>query len=116
MKFSGKFKGCVKETVVCSKGVSEMEYKAELKVKSVNCSQKTAYLIDIKDHTGETQNLAFLENFERPVLRSPTAGVDGLTSTYFEGKYLIHQVSSVSTNSRGEKVWVVKYYKLRECC
>lgn len=118
MKFSGKFKGCVRETIVCSKGVSESEYKAELKIKNVNCSQKTAYLIDVKDQSGEYQNLAFMENFEKPVLRSPTAidvNSDGLTSTYFEGKYLIHQVSYVKTNSKGNKIWVVKYYKLKQC-
>ncbi len=115
MKFSGKFKGCVRETIVSSKGVSECEYKALLKVKSVNCSQQTAYLIDVKDQTGEFQNLAYLENFERPVLRSPTGNDDGLTSTYFEGKYLIHQVSYVKNGCNGDKEWVVKYYKLKQC-
>lgn len=114
MKFCGKFKGCVRETVVNSKGVAECEYKAELKVQNVNCSQKTAYLIDIKDQTGETQNLAFMENFDREVLRSPTAENVGQTSTYFEGKYLIHQVSYVKDTCKG-KEWVVKYYKLKKC-
>lgn len=115
MKFSGKFRGCVKETIVNLKGVSECEYKAELTIKNVNCSQKTAYLIDIKDQTGEYQNLAYMENFEKPILRSPTADVNGVTSTYFEGKYLIHQVSYVKTDCKGKNEWVVKYYKLKHC-
>lgn len=115
MKFSGKFKGCVRETIVCSKGVSESEYKAALKIKNVNCSQKTAYLIDVKDQTGEYQNLAYMEDSEKPVLRSPTDGANGLTSTYFEGKYLIHQLSYLKTNLKGDKEWVVKYYKLKQC-
>lgn len=115
MKFSGKYKGCVRETTVNSKGVAECEYKAELYVKNVNCSQKTAYLIVIKDHIGETQNLAFMENIDKPVLRSPTSSNDGITSTYYEGKYLVHQVSSVKTDCKGNKEWVVKYYKLKQC-
>lgn len=115
MKFCGKFKGCVRETIVNCKGVSECEYRAELKIQSVNCSQKTAYLIDIKDQTGETQNLAFMENIEKPVLRSPTTDANGITSTYYEGKYLIHQVSWVKTDCKGNKEWVVKYYKLKQC-
>jgi hypothetical protein len=115
MKFCGKFKGCVRETSVNSKGVAECEYKAELNVKNVNCSQKTAYLIDVKDQTGEYQYLAFMENFGKPVLRSPTGGVEGITSTYYEGKYLIHQVSFVKTDCKGNKKWVVKYYKLKQC-
>jgi len=115
MKFGGKFKGCVRETTVNSKGVAECEYKAELKIQNVNCSQKTAYLIEIKDQTGETQNLAYLENFEKPILRSPTSSVDGITSTYFEDKYLIHQVSFVKTDCKGNKEFVVKYYKLKQC-
>ncbi len=113
MVFSGKFKGCVRETVVSCKGVSESEYKAELKIKSINCFQKNAYLIVIKDQTGETLNLAYLENTEKPVLRSPSSYANGITSTYYEGKYLIHQVSFVRSNSKDEKVWVVKYYKLK---
>ena len=115
MKFCGKFKGCVKETTVSSKGVAEAEYKAELKVQSVNCSQKTAYLIDVKDQDGEYQNLAYLENFGKPVLRSPTSDVNGISSTYFEGKYLIHQVSFVKTDCKENKEWVVKYYRLKQC-
>lgn len=115
MKFSGKFKGCVRETIVCLKGVSECEYKAELKIKNVNCSEKTAYLIDVKDQTGEYQNLAYMENIEKPILRSPTSKYDGITSTYFEDKYLIHQVSYVKTDLKGNKERVVKYYKLLEC-
>ena len=114
MKFSGKFKGCVRETIVSSKGVSECEYKGELKIKNVNCSQKTAYLIYVKDQTGEYQNLAYLENFEKPVLRSPVENGNGLTSTYFEGKYLIHQISFVTEN-KGQREWVVKYFKLKQC-
>ena len=115
MKFCGKFKGCVRETIVSCKGVSECEYKAVLNVRSVNCSQKTAYLIDIKDQTGSTQNLAYLENFGKPVLRSVTSSTDGVTSTYFEGKYLVHQVSFVNESCNGSKEWVVKYYKMKQC-
>jgi len=115
MKFCGKFKGCVRETTVSSKGVAECEYKAELDIKNVNCSQKTAYLIDVKDQTGEYQYLSYMENIEKPVLRSATAGIDGITSTYFEGKYLILQVSFVKTDCKGNKEWVVKYYKLKQC-
>jgi hypothetical protein len=120
MKFFGKFKGCVRETIVNSKGVSECEYKAELRVQSVNCSQKTAFLIDVKDEMGEYQDLAYLEDFGTPVLRSAsssfgTNGSNGITSTYFEGKYLIHQVSYSKTDCKGHKEWVVKYFKLKQC-
>ena len=114
MKLSGKFKGCCRETVVTAKGVSEIEYTAEIKIKNVNCSQKTAYLVEVKDQTGKHETLAFLENDEKHVLRSPTSNGSGLTSTYFEGKYLIHQVSFV-TESNKCKEWVVKYYKMKQC-
>lgn len=115
MKFNGKFKGCCKETIVCSKGVLETEYPAEIKIKNVNCSQKTAYLLEIKDQTGEYLNLAYMEKNEKPILRSPTSNGDGLVSTYFEGKYLIQQVSYVTKSCKGEKQWVVKYYKMKQC-
>lgn len=115
MKFSGNFKGCCKETIVCSKGVSETEYPAEMKIKSVNCSHKTAFLVDVKDQTGEYQNLAFMEKIKEPVLRSPTSNGSGLVSTYFEGKYLIQQVSFVKETCKGGKQWVVKYYKMKQC-
>ena len=115
MNFCGKFKGCCKETIVCSKGVSETEYKAEIKIKNVNCSQKTAYLIEITDPTGEYQNLAFMEKNEKHFLRSPISNGTGITSTYFEGKYLIYQVSYVKELCKGKKQWVVKYYKMKQC-
>lgn len=115
MKFNGKFKGCCKETIVCSKGVSEIEYHAVIKIKNVNCSQKTAYLLEIKDQTGEYLNLAFMEKDKKHVLRSPTSDGNGLVSTYFEGKYLIQQVSYVKKSGKGDKQWVVKYYKMKQC-
>ncbi len=115
MKFCGKFKGCCRETIVCSKGVSETEYKAEIKIKNVNCSQKTAYLLEIKDQTGTYQNLAFMEKDPKEILRSPTSNGAGLVSTYFEGKYLIQQVSYVKESCKGNKQWVVKYYKMKQC-
>jgi len=115
MKFCGKFKGCCRETIVSSKGVSETEYPAQIKIKSVNCSQKTAYLLEIKDQTGENQNLAFLEKDPKEILRSPTSNGTGLVSTYFEGKYLIQQVSFVEETCKGEKKWTVKYYKMKHC-
>jgi hypothetical protein len=114
MKFSGKFKGCVRETIVNDKGVSENEYKAVLTIKNVNCSNKTAYLITVVDVEGETNNLAYIENLEKPVLRSISENSNGITSTYFNGKYLIHEVSSVVPNCK-HKTWKVKYYKLKKC-
>jgi hypothetical protein len=114
MKFHGKFKGCVRETLVNNKGVSETEYKAVLNIKSVNCSNKTAYLITIIDADGETNDLAYIENFKKPVLRSIGENGNSITSTYFEGKYLIHEVSSVVPNCK-RKTWKVKYYKLKKC-
>lgn len=114
MKFSGKFKGCVKETTVNDKGVYETEYKAVMRIKSVNCSNKTAFLITIVDSEGEFNNLAYLEDSEKPVLRSITENANGITSTYFDDKYLIHEVSSVVPNCR-HKTWKVKYYKMRKC-
>lgn len=115
MKFSGKFKGCVRETVVNSKGVAECEFKAELKIRSVNCSNKTAYLILIRENGTDTEELAYMEDFEKPVLRSINETGNGITSTYFEGKYLIHQISSVKFDCKGNREWIVKYYKMREC-
>lgn len=114
MKFCGKFKGCVRETIVNDKGVSETEYKAVLTVKNVNCSNKTAYLITVVDADGEANNLAYMENFEKPVLRSITENGNGVTSTYFDGKYLIHEVSSIVPDCK-HKTWKVKYYKLKKC-
>lgn len=114
MKFSGKFKGCVKETTVNSKGVSEIEYKAVMKIKSVNCSNKIAYLISIIDSEGEFNNLAYLEDGEKPILRSIAETGNGITSTYFDGKYLIHEVSSVKPDCKN-KTWQVKYYKMVKC-
>lgn len=114
MKFSGKFKGCVRETLVNEKGVSETEYKAVMTIKNVNCSQKTAYLINVVDTEGEFTNLAYMEDFEKPVLRSINADGNGITSTYFEGKYLIHEVSSVVPNCK-RPTYKIKYYKLRQC-
>ena len=114
MKFSGKFKGCVRETTVNHKGVSEIEYKAVLRITSVNCSNKTAYLITIVDSEGEYNNLAYVENNEKPILRSINELGNGITSTYFDGKYLIHEVSYVTTNNK-KKCWKVKYYKLKKC-
>jgi hypothetical protein len=112
--FCGKFKGCVRETIVNEKGVAETEYKAILKIKSVNCSNKKAYLISIVDSEGETNNLAYLEDLGKPVLRSITETANGITSTYYKGKYLIHEVSSVSQDCK-RKTWKVKYYKLVKC-
>lgn len=114
MKFSGKFKGCVRETLVNDKGVSETEYKAILTIKNVNCSNKTAYLINVVDGEGEATNLAFMEKFEKPVLRSINSDSNGITSTYFDGKYLIHEVSSVVPGCKN-KTFKVKYYKMRQC-
>lgn len=115
MKFCGKFKGCCRETIVSSKGVSETEYKAEIKIKNVNCSQKTAYLLEVEDQTGEFKQLAFLEKDPKEILRSPTSDGTGLVSTYYEGKYLIQQVSYVTKSCKGDKQWVVKYYKMKKC-
>jgi hypothetical protein len=116
MKFCGKFKGCVRETVVTSKGVSESESKAVINVKNINCSNKTAYLITVVDSDGEFNNLAYREDLDKPVLRSITQNGNGVTSTYYEGKYLIHQVSIVRLNSKGEtEQWKVKYYKVKQC-
>lgn len=116
MKFCGKFKGCVRETLVNDKGVSETEYKAVLTVKSVNCSNKTAYLITVVDADGEFNNLAYMEDLEKPVLRSINENGNGITSTYFDGKHLIHEVSSVVPECKGKtKSWKVKYYKLKQC-
>ena len=114
MKFSGKFKGCVKETIVNDKGVYETEYKAVLTIKNVNCSHKTAYLITVVDSDGEFNNLAYAEELEKTVLRSITENGNGITSTYFDGKYLIHEVSSVVPDTKN-KSWKVKYYKLKQC-
>lgn len=114
MKICGKFKGCVRETIVNDKGVSETEYKAVLTVKNVNCSNKTAYLITVVDSDGEFNNLAYMENLHKPVLRSINENGNGVTSTYFEGKYLIHEVSSVVPDCK-HKTWKVKYYKLKQC-
>jgi hypothetical protein len=115
MKFCGKFKGCCRETIVSSKGVLEIEYPSEIKIKNVNCSQKTAYLIEVKEQTGEYKNLAFMEKDENPILRSITQDGNGITSTYYEGKYLIHQVSFVKESCKNEKQWFVKYYKMKQC-
>ena len=116
MKFCGKFKGCVKQTIVNEKGVNETEFKAVVNIKSVNCSNKTAYLITIIDQNNsstESNVLAFEENFEKPILRSITEDGLGITSTYFDDKRLIHQVSSVNDNCKN-KVWTVKTYKLKK--
>lgn len=115
MKFCGKFKGYCRETIVSSKGVSETEYKAEIRIKNVNCSQKTAYLLEIKDQTDKYQNLAFMEKDDKPILRSPTSDGSGLVSTYYEGKYLIQQVSFIKESCKGDKQWIVKYYKMKQC-
>lgn len=114
MKFCGKFKGCVRETLVNDKGVSETEYKAVMRIKSVNCSSKTAFLITILDSEGETNNLAYLEDANKQVLRSIAESGNGVTSTYFSGKYLIHEVSTVVPDTKN-KSWKVKYYKFRSC-
>ncbi len=114
MKFSGKFKGCVRETLVNDKGVSESEYKAVLTIKNVNCSNRTAYLITIVDSDGEFTNLAYMEDLEKPVLRSINSDGNGVTSTYFNGKYLVHEVSSVVPGCK-RKTFKVKYYKLKQC-
>ena len=116
MNFCGKFKGCVRETIVNCKGVSETEYKAILNIKSVNCSQKTAYLINVIDAEEESEVLAFMEKDNKCILRSILDGkTNGITSTYYEGKYLIHQISSVKINKHGNKEYIVKYYKLKQC-
>lgn len=112
MKFCGKFKGCCKETIVNYKGVAECEYKAEIKIINVNCSQKTAFLIKINDQTGEYENLTYLEDFGKHILRSPTSCENGVASTYFKDKYLIHQVSMHKKTSKGIE-WIVKYYKMK---
>ena len=114
MKFCGKFKGCVRETIVNCKGVSECEYKAKIKIVNVNCSQKTAFLINVIDQTGKYENLAYMEDNKKPVLRSPTSSENGITSTYYEGKYLIHQVSMYKKTCKGTE-WIVKYYKMKQC-
>lgn len=114
MKFCGKFKGCVRETIVNEKGVYETEYKAELTVKNVNCSSKTAYLITVVDADCKTDNLAYMEKINKPVLRSISENGNGITSTYFDGKYLIHEVSSIVPDCK-HKTWKVKYYKLKKC-
>lgn len=114
MGFCGKYKGCYRETVVNCKGVAECEYKAEIKIRNVNCSQKTAYLISVKDSEGERESLAYAEDLDKPVLRSVVSDENGISSTYFEGKYLIHQISMCKNTSKG-KEWVVKYYKTKAC-
>jgi len=114
MKFCGKFKGCVRETIVNDKGVSESEYKAIVTIKSVNCSNKTAFLIVVNDNDTVATNLAYMENLDKPILRSINEDGNGITSTYFDGHHLIHEVSSVDNNCKG-KTWKVKYYKLKQC-
>jgi hypothetical protein len=114
MKFTGKFKGCVKETLVSTKGSREIEYKAILTIKSVNCSNKTAYLITTLDDDGEISSLAYLEHSKNPILRSVIPNGKGITSTYFDGKYLIHEVSMVVPNCKYNTL-KVKYFKLKMC-
>jgi hypothetical protein len=113
--FCGKFRGCVRETIVKDKCVLETEYKATLIIKNVNCSQKTAYLITAIDCDNEFTSLAFLENIDnKPVLRSITENGNGITSTYYDNETLIHQVSTTDCDSK-RKAFVVKYYKLKKC-
>ena len=117
MKFSGKFKGCVRDTTVNSKGVIETEYKATMKIKNVNCSNKTAFLIEICDKDGEIYNLAFLEDLEgsEPILRSVSETGKGITSTYWKDSHLIHQTSTATVGCDGQTTWKVKYYNMKLC-
>lgn len=112
MKFCGKYKGCVRETLVSEKGIYETEYKAVIIIKNVNCSHRTAYMITGTDSEGDFSYLAFKEDLNKPVLRAVSE--HGITSTYFDGSNLIHQISAIVPDCK-HKSKKVKFYKMTKC-
>ncbi len=100
-KYSGKYNG----TTVSASGITSFKGKATLEIKEVG---KGAYLITIVENDGTTiNNLAYLEG---NVLRAQAQTGEGITSTYFENKHLIHQSSEKSPT-----VWKVKNFKFKRC-
>ena len=95
-----------KTTVVLPKpGPVSTNGKTKITIKLVGPG---AYLITVVDDDKNTfANLAYLESMPgmEDVLRSESQSGEGITSTYFNGKKLVHQVSNKSP-----KVWLVANY------
>ncbi len=104
--FAGEYSGKFNQTVVEGGKITLSKGKATLSITEVG---KGAYLITIieSDKTTTIKNLAFLEG---DILRAQAQTGEGITSTYFENKDLIHQSSEKSPTT-----WKVKNYKLKYC-
>ena len=90
-----------KTTIVLPKpGPVSSNGKAKITIKLVGPG---AYLVTVVEEDNTTfNNLAYLQ---QGALYSATQSGNGETSTYFEGKKLVHQVSDKSP-----KVWLVANY------
>lgn len=105
MKFCGEYSGKYNQTIVEGGKIVSIKGKATLTIAEVG---KGAYLITSVDDGKVTFNeLAYLEG---NVLRAESQSGQGITSTYFNGKDLIHQLSNKSPTT-----WKVKNYKLKKC-
>ncbi len=105
MKFCGEYSGKYNQTTVEGGKITSVKGTATLTISEVG---KGAYLITSVDDGKLTFNdLAYLEG---DVLRAQAQSGQGVTSTYFDGKHLIHQLSNKSPT-----VWKVKNYKLKKC-
>ena len=104
-KFAGEYSGKYNRTTVQGGKITSTKGKATLTITEVG---KGAYLITTVDDGKTTFNdLAYLED---GVLRAQAESGEGVTSTYFDGKHLIHQLSNKSPTT-----WTVKNYKLKSC-
>jgi hypothetical protein len=104
-KFAGEYSGKFNQTVVQGGKITSSKGKATVTITEVG---KGAYLITTVENGSTTFNdLAYLEG---DVLRAQAQSGEGVTSTYFSGKHLIHQVSNKSPTT-----WTVKNYKLKYC-
>ncbi len=104
-KFCGEFFGKFTETTVEGSTIASTKGVASLTISEVG---KGAFLITVIDNGTTTFNtLAYREG---DVLRAQAQSSEGITSTYYEGDCLIHQVSNKSST-----VWSVKNYKFKKC-
>ena len=104
MKFCGKYSGSYNKTVVEGGQITSSKGKATITIAEVG---KGAYLVTIVDDEKTTlHELAYLED---DVLRAQAQSGEGVSSTYFEGHHLVHQLSNKSPT-----VWTVKDYKLKK--
>ena len=116
-RFVGSFEGKYTRTGVDGNGIGNTAGRALITIKLAGPS---VYLVTVVEDDKTTyNNLAYLEKIPgtEDVLRSEAQSGQGVTSTYFNDKKLVHQVSNIG--SKSPTTWSASNFvcrRVKVCC